>query len=243
MHRSPHLYIVEDDAALREMLSTYFGQYGMRVTEMDSAEALLERLASTMPDLILMDVSLPGLSGLEACQRLRQRGMPVSIILMSARNEEVDRIVGLEMGADDYVAKPFSTRELLARIRAVLRRGPPTATATEARAAVEVPIRIGEWTFRPASRSLHRREGVRMLNTVEYALLAELTAVPGQPVTRERLLEVSHVGKDTALLRAVDAAIMRLRRLLEADPANPRYIQTVRFHGYVFVPQQAEALA
>ena len=242
MRRSPHLYVVEDDPALRDLLCTYFTQYGMQATGVGNAEEMLA--VAEWPDLILMDVSLPGMSGLEACQRLRQRGAPVAIILMSARTEEVDRVVGLEMGADDYVGKPFSTRELLARTRAVLRRGPPTGAGVgETRAAAEAPIHIGEWTFRPASRSLHRRQGVRMLNTVEYALLAELTAVPGQPVTRERLLAVSHAGKDTALLRAVDAAIMRLRRLLEVDPANPRYIQTVRFHGYVFVPQQAQALA
>jgi two-component system phosphate regulon response regulator OmpR len=238
MSRPHHLYLVEDDPALRGMLSTYFTQYGMDLTAMASAEEMFSQIERRKPDLILMDVALPGISGLEACQRLRQRGVPIGIILLTGRTDEVDRIVGLEMGADDYVDKPFSARELLARARAVLRRGhfPAPAPAT----ATETAVQIGDWRFMPASRSLCRGQAVRVLNTVEYALLSELTASAGRPVSRERLLSVSHAGKDTALLRAVDASILRLRRLVESDPSNPRYIQTVRFHGYMFVPDAAE---
>jgi two-component system phosphate regulon response regulator OmpR len=235
-----HLYLVEDDPQLRDMLSDYLRGQGLELTAMASAEEMLSHLGSRRPDLILMDIGLPGMSGLDACRLLRRRGDAVAIILLTANADSVDRIVGLEMGADDYVDKPFSSRELLARARAVLRRGKPVS---EAPPIGESSIRIGEWHFVRASRSLHRGQQVRVLNTVEYALLAELTATPGLPVARERLRSVSHIGKDPALLRAVDASIMRLRRLLEADPSSPRYIQTVRFHGYMFVPHSAEAFA
>jgi two-component system phosphate regulon response regulator OmpR len=240
MSRLQHIYVVEDDPALREMLSAYFKEQRLEVTSMATAEEMFKLIDAGRPELIVLDVALPGMSGLEACQRLRQRGDPVAIILLTARTDAVDRIVGLEMGADDYVDKPFSARELLARARAVLRRGTfgPAITTD-----VEKSIRIGDWTFVPASRSLHRGQEVRILNTVEFALLAELTSKPGVPVTRERLLTASHAKKETALLRAVDASIMRLRRLVEADPSNPRYIQTVRYHGYMFVPHHIEAFA
>jgi two-component system phosphate regulon response regulator OmpR len=232
MSRRQHLFLVEDDHALRGMLAEYFVSQGLELTPMGSTEEMFLRIGER-PDLVVLDIALPGMSGLDACQRLRQQGDQTPIIFLSARTDPVDRIVGLEMGADDYLNKPFAARELLARARAVLRRGPLGAASVPD--AVK-SIRIGEWTFLPASRSLHRGQEVRVLSTVEYALLAELTARPGMPVTRECLLTASHANKDTALLRAVDASIMRLRRLVELDPSNPRYIQTVRFHGYMFVP-------
>jgi len=239
MKHPHHLYVVEDDQALRQMLSDYFLKQGLELTAMGSAEEMFELMGRSRPDLIIMDVTLPGISGLQACQRLRNAGDHIPIILLTARNDEVDRIVGLEMGADDYVGKPFSTRELLARARAILRRGALVAPPSD----VKKSVRIGEYTFVPASRSLHRGQEVRVLNMIEYALLAELTESPGLPVTRERLLAVSHAGNDGVLLRAVDAAIMRLRRMLEPDPASPRYIQTVRFHGYMFVPHSVVSYA
>jgi two-component system phosphate regulon response regulator OmpR len=240
MTRLQHLYVVEDDPTLREMLHTYFTGQGLEITALCSAEDMFRQLEVRRPELIVLDIALPGMSGLDACQRLRRNGDPIAIILLTARTDPVDRIVGLEMGADDYMDKPFSARELLARARAVLRRG--TVSSAPA-ATVDKMIRIGEWSFFPSQRSLHRGQEVRVLNTVEYALLAELTATPGQPVTRERLLAASHANRETALLRAVDASIMRLRRLLESDPSAPRYIQTVRHHGYMFVPHQVEAWA
>jgi two-component system, OmpR family, phosphate regulon response regulator OmpR len=228
-----HLFVVEDDASLREMLSNYLEKQGVVVTSMTNAEELLKRIHRLRPDLVVLDVGLPGMSGLQACQKLRADGDRVPIILLTARSEEIDRVVGLEMGADDYLGKPFSARELLARIHAVLRRavlipGLPLNQQT--------PIRIGEFTFILAARSLQRGDEVRVLSTVEYALLAELVANPGVPVSRERLLSVSHGRSDTLLLRTVDTAIMRLRRLVEPEPAEPRFLQTVRGHGYMFVP-------
>ena len=237
MSRRQHLFLVEDDHALRGMLADYFVSQGVDLSAMASTEEMFLRIRER-PDLVVLDIALPGMSGLEACQRLRRQGDQTPIIFLSARTDPVDRIVGLEMGADDYVNKPFSARELLARARAVLRRGPLGAPASS---ETDKSIRLGEWTFVPASRSLHRGQEVRVLSTVEYALLAELTSHPGQPVTRERLLTASHVNQDAALLRAVDASIMRLRRLVELDPASPRYIQTVRLQGYMFVPHHSPA--
>ncbi|MBP6901627.1 MAG: response regulator [Burkholderiaceae bacterium] len=232
-----HLFVVEDDADTRSMLAGYLEQRGALVTALRSAEELLQRLRGERPDLVVLDVGLPGMSGLQACQSLRLGGERVPVILLTARCEEIDRILGLEMGADDYVGKPFSARELLARIHAVLRRTAAPAPG----AADERPLRIGDWAFHRGSRSLQRGDERRPLNTVEYGLLCELTAHPGVVLSRERLLAASHAQPDAVLLRAVDAAVMRLRRLIEPDPALPRFVQTVRGQGYLFVAPPAVA--
>lgn len=233
MSKPYHLFVVEDDAQLRDMLGAYLEKQGLTVTSMPSAEDLLKRMHRLRPDLIVLDVGLPGMSGLQACQKLRLEGDRVPIILLTARSEEVDRILGLEMGADDYLGKPFSARELLARVHAVLRRSTVTPGTPIGQA---VPVRIGEYTFVSASRSLTRGEETRILNTIEYALLAELVANPSVAISRERLLAASHTRSEAVLLRTVDVAIMRLRKVVEPDPTQPRYIQTVRGHGYMFVP-------
>jgi two-component system, OmpR family, phosphate regulon response regulator OmpR len=230
-----HLFVVEDDPAMRDMLSSYLEKQGMAVTSMPSAEDLMRRIHRLRPDLVVLDVSLPGESGLQACQRLRADGDRVPIILLTARTEEIDRVLGLEMGADDYLGKPFSARELLARIRAVLRR---VSTTPGVPIAYDRDVPIGPFTFTPATRSLQSGDGVtRVLSTVEYAMLAELVTSPNVPISRERLLAVSHERGDALLARTVDVAVMRLRKIVEPDPSVPRYIQTVRGHGYMFVPQ------
>ncbi len=231
--RSHHLFIVEDDPALRDMLADYLAKQGLVVTTMTNAEDLLRRMHRLRPDLIVLDVGLPGMSGLDACTRLRAEGDRVPIVLLTARSEEIDRVVGLEMGADDYLGKPFSARELLARVRAVLRRADIAPGVPRGESA---PVRIGGWTFAAASRSLHQGEELRMLSSIEYSLLAELVANPRVPISRERLLATTHGRADAVLLRTIDVAVMRLRKLLEPDPAEPRYIQTVRGLGYMFVP-------
>ena len=228
-----HLYVVEDDPPMREMLTSYLEKQGLAVTPIGSAEELLKRIHRVRPDLIILDVTLPGESGLEACRKLRAEGDRVPIILLTARTEEVDRVVGLEMGADDYLGKPFSARELLARIRAVLRRA---AQVPGLPVGYEREVAIGEHTFVPATRSLHCNGELRVLSTVEYAMLTELVTNPHVPISRERLLAVSHPRSDALLARTVDVAVMRLRKMVEPDPAMPRYIQTVRGHGYMFVP-------
>ena len=237
MNKPHHLYVVEDDAALREMLCAYLEKQGLAVTAMPSAEDMLRRIDRLRPDLIVLDVTLPGMSGLQACQRLRAEGDRVPIILLTARVEEVDRVLGLEMGADDYLGKPFSARELLARINAVLRR---TAVLPGLPQMHLAEVLVGEHRFSPATRSLaHAASGmVRVLGGVEFAMLAELVAHPGVPMSRERLVSASHERGEEVQARTVDVGIMRLRRILEPDPAEPRYIQTVRGHGYMFVPGQ-----
>ena len=235
-----HLYVVEDDAAMRDMLTAYLERQGMAVTAMASAEELMRRIHRLRPDLIVLDVMLPGESGLDACRRLREQGDRVPIIVLTARTEEIDRVLGLEMGADDYLGKPFSARELLARIRAVLRRAPMLPGLP---AASEREIAIGEHTFVPATRSLLGHGELKVLSTVEYAMLSELVSNPHVPISRERLLAVSHSRTDSLLARTVDVAVMRLRKLVEPDPAMPRFIQTVRGHGYMFVPHSARHAA
>lgn len=231
----PHknLFVVEDDVAIRDMVTTYLEKQGYIVTAMSSAEDMLRRLNRLRPDLIVLDITLPGQSGLDACRKLRADGDPIPIILLTARSEEVDRVVGLQMGADDYLGKPFSARELLARIEAVLRRSRfiPGIPEDGDRA-----IQIGETVFEPGSRSLSVAGELRMLSTVEYSMLLELVNNPKIPISRERLLTVTHTRGSTVLIRTVDVSVMRLRKLIESDPAIPRYIQTVRGHGYMFVP-------
>jgi two-component system phosphate regulon response regulator OmpR len=238
--RPPHLVVVEDDPALRDMVCSYLAQQHFDVTGLDSAEALLQRMQRTRPDLVILDVGLPRMSGLDACVKLRAEGDRVPIILLTARCEEIDRVLGLEMGADDYLSKPFSARELLARARAVMRR---TAFTPIAAPDSDEAVRIGDFVFVMAERCLRRGEEVRVLSTIECALLTELASHPGTTLSRERLLAASHAPGDDISLRAVDAAMVRLRRTIEPDPAMPRYLQTVRGHGYVFVPRSTHALA
>ncbi|GAP35601.1 response regulator [Piscinibacter sakaiensis] len=240
MTKPYHLYVVEDDAALREMLCGYLEKQGMAVTAMAHAEDMLRRIHRLRPDLIVLDVTLPGMSGLQACQKLRADGDAVPVILLTARTEEVDRVLGLEIGADDYLGKPFSARELLARIHAVLRRSALLPGAPQP----HLPdVWIGEHRFSPATRSLEHRDtgALRVLGGVEYALLAELVSHPGVAISRERLAAASHARGDEVLPRTVDVTVMRLRRLVEPDPAVPRFLQTIRGHGYMFVPGPAEA--
>lgn len=238
-----HVYVVEDDAAMRDMLTAYLEKQGLAVTPIGSAEELLRRIHRLRPDLIVLDVTLPGESGLDACQRLRAQGDRVPVILLTARTEEVDRVLGLEMGADDYLGKPFSARELLARIRAVLRRAASVPGLPTLAGSGEREIAIGIYTFVPSTRSLLGNGELKVLSTVEYSMLAELAANPHVPVSRERLLAVSHPRAEALLARTVDVAVMRLRKLVEPDPAMPRYIQTVRGHGYMFVPHRHRQMA
>ncbi len=233
MNKPFHVHIVDADRASRDALCAYFEANGLTVTPMESATELLRRMHRNRPDLVVMDAVLPGMSGLQACQRLRAEGDRVPVILLSARNEEIDRVLGLEMGADDLLGKPCSPRELLARVHAVLRRAivPPGLPML-----AMAPVAIGPLQFDIASRCLVQGGQLHVLSTVEYAVLAELVANPGVAVSRERLLAASHSRTEGLLLRAVDVAVMRLRKRVEPDPAQPRYLQTIRGHGYMFVP-------
>lgn len=231
--RPYRLFVVESDVAQRRMLCSYLEKQGFIVTPMATAEEMLHRVQRMRPDLVVLGVGLSSLSGLDVCRKLKAAADRVSVILMTAGREAVDRVLGLEMGADDCLSRPFLERELLARVRAVLRRAMSTpGEACGSRAF----MRVGDHVFSAETRNLRRGRDVRVLNAIEHAMLVELATNAGIAVSRERLVAVSHAGTGSVSLRAVDSAIVRLRRAVEPDPAAPRYIQTVRGHGYVFVP-------
>ena len=221
------LLVVDDDAGLRQVLAQYFAPRGFAVSELPDARTLEDTIRRQAPALVVLDRMLPGGDGVAACRRLRAGGIDVPVILLTARDDPIDRVLGLESGADDYVGKPFDPRELEARINTVLRR-------PRRMAHVDASVRFGAFAFDWASGVL-TREGARIaLSAGEIVLLTALTARPRVPLTREDLLAAN--GSAESFDRAVDHAVSRLRRIVETDPAQPRYIQTVRGVGYVFVP-------
>lgn len=227
------ILLVDDDPELRQLLATYLGRHGFDTLLLPDTRQLDAFLDRYQPQLIVLDLMMPGEDGLAACRRLRARGETRPIIMLTARDEPVDRVIGLEMGADDYVGKPFDPRELVARIEAVLRRGAPTAAAPVLQGGV---FRFGDWSFDRATRQLSRAGESVALTSGEFALLNALVSNPGRPMKRERLLELTRGDDSESFDRAIDVQIHRLRRLIEEDPSHPRYLQTVWGVGYVFVP-------
>ena len=227
------ILLVDDDPELRQLLATYFGRHGFDTLLLPDTRQLDVFLDKYQPQLIVLDLMMPGEDGLAACRRLRARGETRPIIMLTARDEPVDRVIGLEMGADDYVGKPFDPRELVARIEAVLRRGTPTAAAPVLQGGV---FCFGDWSFDRAARQLSRAGEAVALTSGEFALLNALVSNAGRPMKRERLLELTRGDESESFDRAIDVQIHRLRRLIEEDPAHPRYLQTVWGVGYVFVP-------
>ena len=227
------ILLVDDDPELRQLLATYLGRHGfdtLLLPDTRQLDAYLERFS---PHLVVLDLMLPGEDGLAACRRLRGRGEILPIIMLTARDETVDRIIGLEMGADDYIGKPFDPRELVARIEAVLRRGTQSSAAPVLQGGV---FRFGEWSLDLATRQLERSGQSVTLTSGEFALLNALVNNAGRPMKRERLLELTRGDDSESFDRAIDVQMHRLRKLIEADPAHPRYLQTVWGVGYVFVP-------
>jgi two-component system phosphate regulon response regulator OmpR len=196
-------------------------------------------LAAHPVDLIVLDLMLPDANGLDLCRALRAEGLTTPIIMLTAKGDEVDRIVGLEIGADDYLAKPCNPRELVARIRAVMRRRPrPTAGAPQGEQAC---VNFGRFSFDPATRQLLDGDTPLKLTTGEFAVLAALVTHPLQTLTRERLITLARGRDHEAFDRSIDVMVSRLRRRLEEDPRQPRWLQTVWGEGYVFVPDGAPA--
>ncbi|NCT70923.1 MAG: two-component system response regulator OmpR [Xanthomonadaceae bacterium] len=235
---SPHLLLVDDDVRLRELLQRYLQSQGFDVRGVGDAAQLRQALDRGHFDLIVLDLMLPGENGLEICRRLRGQGDTTPIVMLTAKGDEIDRIVGLEIGADDYVPKPVNPRELLARIRSVLRRTRPVVGAPQAEG--------GEVAFGPFRLDLGRRELTRdgallRLTGGEFAVLSVLLRHPRQPLSRDRLMSLARGREHEAFERSMDVTIARLRRLLEDDPRQPRLIQTVWGVGYVFVPPEAAA--
>ena len=229
------ILVVDDDMRLRDMLTRYLGEQGFEVRAAADAAGMDKQLARDRYDLIVLDLMLPGEDGLAICRRLRAQPSTPAIIMLTAKGDDVDRIVGLEMGADDYLSKPFNPRELVARINAVLRRrtaaGPPGGPAS----GIELH-RFGEFELNLGTRSLVRGGKDVPLTTGEFSVLKVLAQHPRTPLSRDKLMELARGREYEVFDRSIDVQISRLRKLLEVDPAHPRFIQTVWGFGYVFVP-------
>ncbi len=227
------ILVLDDDAELRTLLLRYLGENGFEVRVASDAQQAERLLGRESFDLMVLDLMLPGEDGLSICKRLRARGDVLPIIMLTARGDPVDRIVGLEIGADDYVPKPFSPRELLARIQAMLRR--QAMLGARPAAATAGVARFGEFELNLTTHILTRNAQPVGLTSSEFSLLRVFVGNAGRPLSRERLMELAHGRDHDATDRSVDVQVLRLRRLIEPDPAKPRYIKTVWGTGYVFV--------
>jgi two-component system OmpR family response regulator len=229
-----HVLIVDDDRGIRELLATYLEKEGMRTSEAANGRQMRAALEAATPDLIVLDLMLPGEDGLALCRELRAgRHRHVPVLMLTARGDEVDRIIGLEMGADDYLAKPFGVRELLARIRAVLRRTrmlPPNIQVTESAQM----LGFGEWKLDTTHRHLLDAEGTMVaLSGAEYRLLRVFLDHPQRVLTRDQLLNLTQGRNADPFDRSIDLLVSRVRQRLRDDPREPRYIKTLRNEGYV----------
>ncbi len=225
-----HVLLVEDDLRLAALTARYFQQHGVTVTVAHDGDAALQMARTTAFDAVLLDLSIPRVEGLEVCRRLRARG-DVPILVVTARVEEADRVLGLENGADDYVLKPFSSRELLARVRAHVRRA-----RGQLKSAAQVLVR-GDLTLDPGTLEVKRGDEVVALTPAEFSVLYALAAEPGRVFSREQLLDLARGGADDSFDRTVDVTIFRIRQKLEREPARPSLVRTVRGAGYFFVRQ------
>ncbi len=229
------LLVVDDDPKLRELLRRYLSENQFEVSVAQDAAAMNRLMQRESFDLIVLDLMLPGEDGLSIVRRLRGAGDRTPIVVLTAKGDDVDRIVGLELGADDYLGKPFNPRELLARIHAVLRRQPPPELPG-APSAEAIEVRFGPFRLNLATRQLTRDGEPVPLTTGEFAVLKVLVQHARTPLTREKLMSLARGREYGAYDRSLDVQVSRLRKLIEADPQQPRLIQTVWGVGYVFVP-------
>ena len=236
--RPDRIVVVDDDARIRDLLRRYLSQEGFEVLLAEDSKALNRLMTRENIDLIVLDLMLPGEDGLSICRRLRAAGDRTPIIMLTAKVEDVDRIVGLEVGADDYLPKPFNPRELLARIHAVLRRRPPPE-APGAPAKDAQVVTFGDFEFDLSQRRLTKDGEPIPLTTGEFSMLKALVRHPRQPLSRDKLAQLARGRDFEPFDRSLDVQISRLRKMIEADPSNPRFIQTVWGVGYVFVPSDA----
>lgn len=235
MNRTPHILVVDDDPKIRTGLSKFLTEQGLRVTVASDARDMQAKLCTANIDLIVLDVMMPGEDGLSLCRKMSSEG-GIPIILLTAVAGEMDRIIGLELGAEDYVCKPFNPRELLARIRVVLRRR-PSASADANRVLVKCYWFAG-WVLDARGRTLTSPSGAHVeLTTGEFDLLQAFVEHPNVILTRDQLLDLARGRASMAIDRAVDVQVMRLRRKLESDPQAPQLIKTVRNSGYIFTPE------
>jgi len=229
-----HILAIDDDPAMRELVANYLSGNDLRVTAVATGAEMAQALAQHAIDLVVLDLRLAGEDGMELARKLREQGA-TPIIIVTGKQDEADRVMGLELGADDYVTKPFSPRELLARIRAVLRRYQTARAMLLAHGDKRRAYRFAGWELNLRSRRLTSPEGRRVeLTNGELNLLQAFCAAPRQVLTREQLLDLSRWNCAEVYDRAIDVQILRLRRKIELNPAQPQYIKTERGAGYVF---------
>ncbi len=243
MSSTQHIVVVDDEAPAREMVGDYLRLHGFEVTLCDGGRSLRQAIERQLPDLIVLDLNMPEEDGLSIVRALKQE-LAVPIIMLTATASPIDRVVGLELGADDYLAKPCELRELLARIRSVLRRSavqPAPAPAKPSAGPVHAPIRFGTKWLDVNARVLRDEDGnEHPLASSEFALLKAFAENPKRVLTRERLLDLAEARDHEAFDRAIDVRITRIRRKIEPDPTRPSVIRTVRGAGYLFPPDGGE---
>jgi len=228
------ILVVDDDPGIRELLERYLGEQGYKVDSVEDGKALDHYLTQNHPDLIILDLMLPGEDGLSIAQRLHVQN-DYAILMLSARGEDVDRIVGLEVGADDYLAKPFNPRELLARMRAIIRRKTDVSESSKTQKNDEV-YKFGSFQLDMVAQELTRNEEVVSLSSGEYALLKIFVDHPGRVMSRDTLIDMLKGYDRSPFDRSIDVRVTRLRRKIENDVASPVYIRTVWGEGYRFTP-------
>ena len=227
------LLVVDDDPGIRDLLSRYLGEQGFRVAAVENGISMDAWLSENTPDLVILDLMLPGEDGLSLARRLRSEHQ-LPIVMISARGEELDRIVGLEVGADDYLPKPFNPRELLARVRAVLRRNSPIVDSAAGAAA---KFAFGPFRLEPDKRALYRDSAEVDLSRAEFELLEVLVEHPSRVLSRDFIMECLSGNDRDPFDRSIDVRVTRLRHKIEEDPAQPRFIRTVWGIGYQFTPE------
>lgn len=238
--RTPKLLVVDDDPRLRDLLRRYLGENGFQVFVADNGVTMNRLWLRERFDALILDLMMPGEDGLQILRRLREQKDTTPIIMLTARGEDVDRIVGLEMGADDYIPKPFNPRELLARIHAVLRRR-PAADAPGAPSMTDEVVKFGEFELDLGTRVLRKNGDPVPLTTGEFAVLKAFARHPKQPLSRDKLMEIARGREYEAFDRSLDVQVSRLRKMIEPDPSKPRFLQTVWGVGYVFIPDGGQS--
>ncbi|MDR3437758.1 response regulator [Telmatospirillum sp.] len=233
---APHILVVDDDREIRNLLARFLVKHGLRVSTAKDGPEMMKSLDAAAIDLVVLDLMLPGEDGLSLCRRLRTTST-LPVIMLTAMGDDTDRIVGLEMGADDYLPKPFSPRELLARIKAVLRR---VQTLPASAAPIGETLRFDGWCLEMGPRRLLAPDGAEVeLSTGEYELLLAFATHPRRVLSRDQLLDLARGRSAAPFDRSIDIQVMRLRRKVEADPKEPKLIKTVRGGGYVFAAEVA----
>lgn len=243
MESQAHILVVDDDREIRDLLARFLAKHGLRVTTAKDGTEMERALADWSIDLVVLDLMMPGEDGLSLTRRLRGQGMAVPIVMLTAMGEDTDRIVGLEMGADDYVAKPFNPRELLARIKAVLRRAQPAMPGAAPSPAPAAEgggqrFRFHDWILDVATRDLLSPDGVvTTLSAGEFDLLLAFAEHPRRVLSRDQLLDFARGRQAIPFDRSIDIQVSRLRRKLGDDAKDPQLIKTVRGGGYLFTPE------